>query len=221
MTSFIPQKWLPFRQFTSGQRASEDWLPKAILRAVRKRTLKAGKVLFRSGARTAGLYEIESGQVRLVRIDRRRRKVALYVATAGEILAEESLFSSSYHRDAIAITNVVVRFIPKEAVLSVLKRDPNFARATVARLASEVMTLRMRIERRNIPSARDRLRYYLETNAGDDGRTVLVGGTLWDLATELTLTHEALYRTLAKMAKRGEIKRSKKRMIILKTRSTL
>jgi CRP-like cAMP-binding protein len=34
-----------------------------------------------------------------------------------------------------------------------------------------------------------------------------VAGTLKDLATELGLTHEALYRTLADMAADGEIER--------------
>jgi CRP-like cAMP-binding protein len=51
------------------------------------------------------------------------------------------------------------------------------------------------------------VRHYLVLNAGTDGRTVTVAGTLKDLATELGLTHEALYRTLADMAADGEIER--------------
>jgi DNA-binding MarR family transcriptional regulator len=42
----------------------------------------------------------------------------------------------------------------------------------------------------------------------DPGQTVLLPGTLKDLAADLGLTHEALYRTLASMAARGEIERS-------------
>ena len=74
-------------------------------------------------------------------------------------------------------------------------------------LARQVMNLRARLEQRNIHSAHDRILHYLAFNAGADGRTVKVTGTLKNLAVELGLTHEALYRTLADMAAAGEIER--------------
>jgi len=69
------------------------------------------------------------------------------------------------------------------------------------------MDLRTRMELRNIHSARDRVRHYLALHVGADGATVAVNGTLKELAAELGLTHESLYRTLARMAAKGEIKR--------------
>jgi CRP/FNR family transcriptional regulator, dissimilatory nitrate respiration regulator len=200
--------------------ADMDWLPEAVHRTGSERTLKAGETLFRAGTRTAGLYQVVRGRVRLARVNRKGRETVLYVATAGEILAEASLFSSTYHCDAIATTNAVVRLFPKAAVLAALARDADAALAFMAMLARQLMTLRMRLEQRNIRSARDRLRHYLSMNVGADGRTVLLTGTLKDLAGELGLTHEALYRALAEMAKRGEIKRGKG-MIRLPARSPL
>jgi CRP-like cAMP-binding protein len=188
--------------------ASMDWPPEVVQRVARKRTLKPGETLFRKGMRTAGLYELVSGRIRLVR-SRNGRELVLHIATAGEIFTEASLFSSSYHYDAIAMTNAVVRLFPKTAVLAAFEQDPKVALAFMVMLAGQVMTLRTRIERRNIRLARKRLHHYLGANAGADGRTVLLTGTLKNLASELGLTHEALYRTLAKMANRGEIKRSK------------
>ena len=67
----------------------------------------------------------------------------------------------------------------------------------MAILAHEIMNLRTRLEQRNIRSARDRVRHFLALNAGTDGRTVLLRGTLKDLAAELGLAHEAFYRALA------------------------
>jgi CRP-like cAMP-binding protein len=194
--------------------AGMDWLPEAVQRAGSERTLRTGETLFRSGMRTAGLYQVLSGRVRLVRVNRRGREAVLYVATTGEILAEASLFSSTYHCDAIAMTNAVVRLFPKTAVLAALERDPKAALAFMATLAGQIMALRMRIEQRNIRSAHDRLRHYLSMNVNADGRTVALTGTLKDLASELGLTHEALYRALAELAKRGEIKRSKDKIRI-------
>jgi CRP/FNR family transcriptional regulator, dissimilatory nitrate respiration regulator len=76
------------------------------------------------------------------------------------------------------------------------------------------MRLRARLEQRNIHSARDRVWHYLTLNAGADGRTVIVRGTLKDVANELGLTHEALYRTLADMADAGEIQRRKDKITL-------
>jgi CRP-like cAMP-binding protein len=74
-------------------------------------------------------------------------------------------------------------------------------------LARQVMTLRSRLETRNIYSARERVRHFLTINTGADRRTVALSGTLKQWAADLGLTHEALYRTLARMEADGEITR--------------
>jgi CRP/FNR family transcriptional regulator, dissimilatory nitrate respiration regulator len=184
-----------------------DWLTRTIRAAGVERALEAGQVLFRTGQRTAGLYEVITGNVRLVRVDRAGREAVLHVAVAGETLAEASLFASAYHCDAIAMTAAVVRLYPKALVLGEFERNPKAAQAFMAMLARQVMNVRARLEQRNIHSARDRIWHYLALNTGADGRTVKVTGTLKNLAVELGLTHEALYRTLADMAGAGEIER--------------
>ncbi len=60
------------------------------------------------------------------------------------------------------------------------------------------MDLRTRIEQRNIRSARERVRHFLILNAKANGRVFELRGTLKDLAAELGLTHEALYRTFGR-----------------------
>ncbi|MCF8476833.1 MAG: Crp/Fnr family transcriptional regulator [Pseudolabrys sp.] len=187
----------------------KDWLAPALRLAASDRKLKSGEVLFRQGDKTVAFFEVVSGRVRLVRVDRAGREAVLYVAGAGETLAEASLFSAHYHCDAIAGSDAVVRAYSKPAVLAAFAKDPKAAQAFTATLARQVMNLRTRIEQRNIRSARDRVRHYLSVNAGRDGRAVALPGTLKDLAAELGLTHEALYRTLAALERGGEIKRGK------------
>ncbi len=185
-----------------------DWLSGSVRAAAVERRLKPGQALFHAGGKTSGFYEVVSGTVRMVRVDRTGREAVLQVASAGDTLAEASLFSPTYHCDAVAATEAVVRLYPKSALLAALEHDPATAKAFAARLARQVMTLRTRLERRNIHSARDRVRHYLTINAGADGATVVLPGTLKDLAADLGLTHEALYRTLARMAAEGEITRA-------------
>ena len=187
--------------------ASTDWLSATVRTAAIDRKLHANEILFHSGDQTAGLYEVIQGKVHLVRVDRSGREAILQLASAGDTLAEASLFSATYHCDAIATTDAVVRLYPKTILLRELERDPKLLHAFAALLAQQVMTLRTRLEGRNIHSARDRIRHFLVVNVAADGRTVALPETLKDLAAELGLTHEALYRTLARMEADGEIKR--------------
>jgi CRP-like cAMP-binding protein len=186
-----------------------DWLPPNVRSAGIERVLKPGQTLFRTGQRATGFYEVVRGSVRLVRVDRVGREAILHIAAPRETLAEASLFAPSYHCDAIATTKSVVRLYPKPVVMAEFARNPKVAQAFAAMLVRQVMNLRARLEQRNIHSARDRIRHYLTLNVAADGHTVRISGTLKNLAAELGLAHEALYRTLAEMAADGEIVRHK------------
>lgn len=192
----------------------KDWLPAPVRAAAIDRKLKSGEALFRLGDKTTGLCEIIAGRVRLARVDRSGHEIVLHVAGPGETIAEASLFSPTYHCDAVASTNATVRVYPKRQVLAAFDRDPEAAQAFSATLARQVMNLRTRIEQRNIRSARERIRHYLAVNAGADRRTVELRGTIKDIAAELGLTHEALYRTLAALERAGEIRRSRGKIVI-------
>jgi CRP-like cAMP-binding protein len=194
----------------------KDWMPAGVRAAAKVRKLKAGEVLFRLGDKTIGLCEVIAGRVRLARVDRSGHDVVLHVAGAGETLAEASLFSPQYHCDAIASTKATVRVYPKREVLAAFERNPKAARAFSAGLAHQVMDLRARIEQRNIRSARERVRHFLILNAKANGRVFEVRGTLKDLAAELDLTHEALYRTLAALERSGEIRRNHSKITLLR-----
>jgi CRP/FNR family transcriptional regulator, dissimilatory nitrate respiration regulator len=193
----------------------KDWMPTGVRAAAKDRELKAGEVLFRLGDKTIGLCEVMAGRVRLARFDRSGHEVVLHVAGAGETLAEASLFSPQYHCDAIASTKATVRVYPKREVLAAFERNPKAARAFSAALAHQVMDLRTRIEQRNIRSARERVRHFLTLNA-KARRIFELRGTLKDLAAELGLTHEALYRTLAALERSGEIRRNHSKITLLR-----
>jgi CRP/FNR family transcriptional regulator, dissimilatory nitrate respiration regulator len=194
--------------------SARDWLPTHLQAAGIDRVLAPGQALFRLGDRTAGIYEILRGQVHMVRVDASGREVILHVAAAGDIFAEAALFSPAYHCDAITRTGATVRLYPKAKVLDEFRHNPQAAEAFMAVLAREIMSLRSRLEQRNIRSARERVAHFLAVNVGTDGRTVPLRGTLKDLAAELGLTHEALYRALAGLASDGEIKRLKNKILL-------
>ena len=124
----------------------KDWMPAIARAAASDRNLKRGESLFRQGGKTVGLYEILSGSVRLVRVDRAGRETILHNAGPGDTFAEASLFSAQYHCDAVASTNATVRLYPKQQLLAALEENPKAMKAFASTLAHLVMDLRTRLE---------------------------------------------------------------------------
>jgi CRP-like cAMP-binding protein len=185
-----------------------DWIPHEITAAARRRTLQAGESLFRQGDQTYGIFAIEDGRVQMIRYDSHGRSLVLFTAVKGELFAEAALFSETYRCDALAVTEATVRIYPRSTLLSLLSRDRTAAQKFMALLAREVMLLRTRLEVLNIRSASERVLRHLSIAAGADGCTVELSGTLKEMASELGLAHEVLYRSLADLETQGLIKRS-------------
>jgi CRP-like cAMP-binding protein len=185
-----------------------DWIPNEITATARQRILQAGESLFRQGDQTYGIFAIENGRVQMVRYDIHGRSLVLFTAAKGELFAEAALFSETYHCDAVAVTEATVRIYPRPILLSLLGRDPIVAQKFIALLAQEVMSLRTRLEVLNIRPASERVLRHLSIAAGPDGRTVELSGTLKEMASELGLAQEVLYRTLADLETQGLIERA-------------
>jgi CRP-like cAMP-binding protein len=198
--------------------AVRQWLPPNLRKLGRERSLARGDTIFRKDDAAVGIWEIEEGQIRLSRPGPDGREIVLHVAGAGDMVAEASLFSPVYNCDATAMTDARVRLLPKGPLLAEFRRDPEVADAFMAMLAHELMALRTRLERRNIRSASARVQNYLALHTGADGRTVSLHGTVKNLAAELGLTHEALYRTLRQLEVAGKIVRVKGKIVLKKKR---
>jgi CRP/FNR family transcriptional regulator, dissimilatory nitrate respiration regulator len=189
--------------------SSLDWLPAAIRERSRVRELDTNEALFRQGDKAFAIFEVERGRLRLIRNTAAGRPVVLHTARAGDLFAEAALFAAIYHCDAVAAVPSRVRVYPKRELLAAFRTDPGLSERFMAVLARQVISLRASLEERNIRSARERVVHHLALAAGPDGRTMTLEGTLMDLAVEIGLTHEALYRTLAELEREGVVHRSR------------
>ena len=185
-----------------------DPLPELLEAGSAVRVLAPGDLLFRQGDPAAAIYNVESGRLRLVRHTVDDHLVILHTAHRGEFLAEASLFSETYHCDAVAAAPSSVRVYPKQTVIDAMRKDPALAEAFMARLARQLQELRARMELRNIRSARDRVLQYLRLRAGTHGHPIAIEGRLQDIAAEIGMTREALYRTLATLESEGRLTRT-------------
>jgi CRP-like cAMP-binding protein len=192
-----------------------DWLPRAILDAAKSRELRSSEVLFREGDPASAIYQVESGRIRMVRHTVDDHVAVLHTAGPGEFFAEAALFSGTYHCDAVAPVPTRVKAYAKREVLQAILGDAKLAKNFMSSLAHQVQDLRTRLEQRNIRSARQRVTQYLRLSADARDGSVHVRGTLMDLAGEMGLSHEALYRTLAALESEHAIARTKDRIILL------
>ncbi|MCF8199025.1 MAG: Crp/Fnr family transcriptional regulator [Sulfuritalea sp.] len=170
------------------------------------RAVVAGTTLFRQGDHTVGIYVLLSGALRLQRVTPDGAAVTLHQVRPGEMFAEASLFATQYHCDAIAESDSVAGLYPKSVLVKQLRRDPEALWNFSAELARRLQGLRQRYELKQIRSAPQRVLQFLRLRCDVEGR-YYTQGTLKDIAAELGLTHEALYRTLAALEQQGRIAR--------------
>ena len=160
----------------------------------RTRMFAAGQPLFHRGDRVVALYRIESGTVNLQRFTADGDAAVMQRATAGDLLAEASIFSERYHCDALAKEPVSARRFDMVEVRRLLEQQPAFAAALAQHLAREVMHMRSRSEIAALRTVQARLDAWLALN--DD--QLPPAGKRVELARELGVSPEALYRELAR-----------------------
>jgi len=187
--------------------------------ALERRSLARGDVLFKQGDKVTAIYFVEAGRLRLERRTFDGRVLVLGITTAGRFFVEAALFSDMFHCDAVATEPTQVCVYPKGAVLNALRADPENAMSFLALVAHQVIELRQRLELMKVRSAKERVMLYLDLNAEPDGRTVNLRSQVQDIASELGLTREVLYRTLASLERAGAIERAGDRILLKKSLS--
>ena len=188
-------------------RRASDFPAALRIRAARAH-YSAGATVFHVGSPTHSVFFVETGAVRLMRYGRAGEEVVLHDASAGEFFAEASLDSARYHCDAVAIAPTDLLQVPAAALRDLLDSNKEFAREWVALLARQLRAVRSRVERLSLKSAAERVRHLLVSEGRGPRCAIVVRGTIKDLARQLGLTHEVLYRTLATMEREGVIERN-------------
>lgn len=187
-------------------------LPPPVADTAMHLSLAPDAVLFRRGEPPRAIHYLIEGEIHLLRHTRDGGKLIMLRVRQG-FFAEASLDAPAYHCDAVAKLACTVLAFPAPAFRAALDDSSTFRRTTFARQAREIRRLRSQCERLSLPTAQGRLIHYVETE-GQAGAIELMQ-TVKSLAAELGLTHETLYRTLAKMEKTGVLKRTGSRIELL------
>ena len=161
-----------------------------------------------------GFFLLERGAIDLMRWTEAGAAVRIHAAVSGETFAEASLFSNSYHCDAIARhASTVVRFARSEA-LETIRTNPEFAIALTTHLSHALRDARRIIELRSVNPLTERL-YLRLADIADGAGHLPEGKEIKAVAEEIGATPEACYRALKELEKWGKITRPKRGTIRL------
>jgi CRP-like cAMP-binding protein len=144
----------------------------------------------------AGLRDFAPGEA-LFRAGHGLRMI-LQRAGPGQVLAEASAWSDVYHCDAVARGPCRAAVLSRRAFRMRLKSAPDLADTWAKNLAQAVQAARLRAEIRSLPRVTDRLGAWLA-----EGNRLPDKGRWQEVAAELGVTREALYRELSRRRRAG------------------
>jgi len=182
-------------------------LPSELRAAVVHRELVSGQVLYHRNDDAVAVFAVERGRLQLMSYTSEGKPVPLYVIRGGECVSEAALFAETYCGDVVAEVPSRVAMFPKSTLLSAFHDHPAMANEFMALLTKRFNMLRIRLELRNLHSARERILQYLMVTAGPGQTSIALDRPLKSIADDLGLTHECFYRTFAQLAKEGAVVR--------------
>jgi CRP/FNR family transcriptional regulator, dissimilatory nitrate respiration regulator len=178
-----------------------DGLPRTL------RELPAGAAVFRRGDRVSAMYFVEAGQVELSRTLDNGTTLPLASYGAGQLLAEASLFSTTYHCDAVPSLPTRLWRVAKPGLLQALCAAPQAMLALLVQQAQAIQALRAAAELRNLRPLSVRVLAWLELQPTDPAGWVAPVHSWKTTSQTLGASHEALYRCLATLENGGLIER--------------
>lgn len=173
---------------------SGDLIEKLLEIGGAERRIDKGAYLFHRGDPVAFLFVVLDGVVELVRCQENGNILVVQKAEGGTVFAEASVFSETYHCDAIAAVTSTLFAVPKDRLRQRFQEDPALSESWARYLARQVQQARFKSEVLALKSVADRLDMWL---AWHDEQLPPKGQ--WQaVAKEIGVSHEALYRELAK-----------------------
>lgn len=178
----------------------EALLPAGLHTLCQTRRVERGSRLFETRRRPVSMHYVSEGEVILQRTGEDGDALVLQRTRHG-FVGEASLQADRYHCDALVVADAIVTQVPRQALLQALHSDARFALRWIGTLNQEVRRLRQQCERLGLKTVEARLLHLVRTE-GDASGLPLTSG-LKTLSREIGVTHEALYRCVSMLRKRG------------------
>jgi len=177
------------------------------------------QIIFSEGEPAAGFYILLSGRLKIYKLSLEGKEQILHIIEPGEPFAEVALFSETkFPAYAEAIEKSEVMFLSRNAFRQLIGNDPTIAMNMLAILSQRLKYFTRLIEDLSLKEVPQRLAAYLVFLAHRErSDQVTLGISKGQLASLLGTIPETLSRIIAKMAGRGLIAVSGRKVSILDT----
>lgn len=171
-----------------------------------RRAYDAGQVVLIEGEPCAGLYVVESGWLKAVKIGADGREQVLQTLRDGEAFNALSVFTDAPNQATVsALEDSIVWLVQREFLLKLMDEHPPLARQVVKDLAGRVMHLVRLVEDLSLRSVEARLARLLLEQAEGGSVQRRRWATQAEMASRLGTVPDVVNRALRKLAEEGMI----------------
>ena len=167
-----------------------------------------GAFLFQAEDKAAGFYYIETGEIRIFKMDEQGRELEVARLGPRDFLGEAIAFvSGCFPFYAQVVKDSEISFFETHSVFRRIESDPAVARFFIELLAQKCVALSSRVESLGLRTIRQRLIQYLLAQCYGSGHCLVeLKIKKGDLAKLLGTISETLSRSLKQMQEDGLIK---------------
>ncbi len=208
-----PGKILKAVSYFSDLDASASLL---VERALIRRVYDAGQVVLIEGEPCTGLYIVEEGWLKVVKIGLDGREQTLQTLGQGDVFNALSVFTGAPNQATVeALEESTLWLAPRQAMLRLLDENPALARWVIQDLAGRVQHLISLVEDLSLRSVEARLARLLLEHSHGEGVQRRQWATQGEMASRLGTVPDVLNRALRKLAEQGMIRVARHQIQIL------
>jgi CRP-like cAMP-binding protein len=188
----------------------------AVARAAIRQTYAANQTVFLEGESASGLYVVQEGWLKAIKISPAGREQILRVVGPGETFNEISvLVGSANLATVVALEPATLWIVSRETMLHLLEEQPQLARVVIQHLAARVQHLVALVEDLSLRTVEARLaRLLLEQATGG-----IISRRRWstqaELAARLGTVPDVLNRALRSLIEAGHVQVERHQIRIL------
>jgi CRP/FNR family transcriptional regulator, cyclic AMP receptor protein len=180
---------------------------------LRQRKYAAGELIFGEGDPCAGLYVVQSGNVRIFKSSAGGREQVLSIDGPGSSIAELPVFDGgNYPASATAVDDATLLFVSKQDFQALCVAHPQVALKVLRVVGARLRRLVGIIEELSFTTVRHRLASFLLRLAQNEGKRTPEGVEIimpvsnQELASQIGTVRELVSRNLSRLQAEGMIK---------------
>jgi len=182
---------------------------------------KKGQVIFHEGARPLGIFCVNRGKIKLVKLGEDGKEQILRLIKPGDLMGYRALLSGDkYSASAVVMEDSGICFIPKELFMGILQKDGILSMEIMKLLSDDLRKAETSITHLAQKPVRERLAealLFIKETYGfeEDGKTIDLKITREELANIVGTATETTIRLLSEFKNEGVLQLEGKKIAVL------